>query len=103
MPSGLPERPREIVLERDGRQRKLDQIGIGLDAGLALGLLDQGRAHPAADPAAFLAQQTGLLGRLHNRIKPRLADEKRPSPPRADRSSPPCTALRPASCRRLGP
>src|SRR5260221_9499775 len=37
----LPERLRELVLQRDGRERKLDQIRIGHDACLSLGLLDK--------------------------------------------------------------
>src|SRR5260370_41605487 len=74
--SRLLERLREVVLERDRRQRKLDQIRIGLNTRLPLGLPDQCRAYPAADPAAFLAQKTRLFRRPHDRLEPRLADEK---------------------------
>src|SRR5712675_623063 len=74
--SSLLERRREVVLERDRRQRKLDQIRIGLDARPPLGLLEQFGANPTADPPALLAQKTGLFRRLHDRLEPRLADEK---------------------------
>jgi len=34
------------------------------------------RAHPAADPTLFLAQETRLFSSLHDGLKPRLADNK---------------------------
>src|SRR5580658_5846896 len=58
--SRLLERLGEVVFERDRRQRELDQVRIGLDAGLPLGLPDQGRTHPAAYTAALPAQETRL-------------------------------------------
>src|SRR5258708_6252101 len=70
----LLQRHREVALERNCRQRKLDQIRIGLNARLPLGLLDQ-RAYPATDPAALLAEKTRSLRSLHDRLEPRLADE----------------------------
>src|SRR5262245_28500498 len=56
--AGSLERLGEIVLQRDARQRELDQIGVGLDPGPPLGLLDERPAHPARDAAILILEQT---------------------------------------------
>ena len=56
----------------DCRERKLDQVRMGFDARLPLGLLNQCLAHPAGDPATLPAQETRLFRRQHDRLEPRF-------------------------------
>src|SRR6266700_1339807 len=72
----LLEHVREVILKRDRRQSKLDQVRIRLDACLAFGLPDQCRAHPAANTTAFFVQETGFFRCPHNRFEPCLAHDK---------------------------
>src|SRR5512144_1394904 len=59
----------EIVRQREVRERDLEQLGVGADAGAFLGGLDQGLGDPAADDRVLgSADEAGVPRLAHDEI-----------------------------------